>query len=291
MPRWFLALCLLAFAPAAFAQDFSNVTVEVTPVAGNVYMLTGAGGNIGVSVGEDGVLIIDDQFEPLAPKIKAAIESIGPGELRFVINTHWHGDHTGGNPVFGREAPIISQTNVRKRLMTAQSVKGRVMEPIDPAGWPVITFDESVALHFNGEDIEVVHFPACHTDGDAVIFFKGSNVVHTGDLFFSGHFPFVDRETGGSVQGLIAGVKSVLAGTPDDARVIPGHGPLSGKQELADFLNMLEGTSAVVQKALAAGKTGDEIVAAGLPGYEAWDWQFISTETWIRALVEEYSEK
>jgi len=285
-----LAVLSLVFAAQASAQDFSNVTVEATLVSGTVYMLTGAGGNMGVTVGEDGVILVDDQFKPLSDKIKAAIQGIGGGELRFVLNTHYHGDHTGGNEVFGADATIISQTNVRKRLTTRQEGNGRVTEPLAKDGWPVITFDESVSIHFNGEDIDVRHFPACHTDGDAVVFFRGSNVVHMGDLFFSGLFPFVDHDGGGSVTGLTAAVKFLLAEMPDDVKLIPGHGPLSTKEDLRAYLAMIEGTSAMVAKQVAAGASEEEIVAAGLPGYEKWDWSFISTETWIKTLLAEQTK-
>src|SRR4051794_2413601 len=188
-----LMACLmigLALSAAAQPRDFSKVEIKAIKVAGNICMLEGCGGNIGVSVGPDGLLIVDDQFAPLADKIHAALKGLGDGKLKFVLNTHWHGDHTGGNAVFGAEAPIIAHENVRKRLSTEQTIRGEKTPPSPAAALPVITFDESLAVWFNGERIEVIHFPHGHTDGDSVIFFTGSNVVHMGDDFFAGRFPF-----------------------------------------------------------------------------------------------------
>src|SRR4026209_1900451 len=189
-----LVLLLVAVPVNAQQTDWSKVEIKSTKVNGNVYMLEGAGGNIGVSVGADGILIVDDQFAPLADKIRAALKSLGEGKLKFILNTHWHGDHTGGNASFGPEAPIIAHDNVRRRLATEQ--KSEFFKRTTPASpkeaLPVITFDKSLSVHFNGEEIKVIHFPQGHTDGDSVIFFTSSNVVHLGDDFFAGRFPFVD---------------------------------------------------------------------------------------------------
>jgi len=282
---WMVALAVAggdAGGRAAVAQqrDFSKVEIKVTPVAGKVYMLEGAGGNIGASVGEDGILLVDDQFEPLAPKIRAAVQGIvsggsgagGGGKIKFVINTHWHGDHTGGNRVFGLEAPIIAQTNVRRRLSTEQSVRGEKVPPSPKQALPVVTFDQAVSVHWNGEEIKVVHFPHGHTDGDSVVFFTGSNVVHMGDDFFAGQFPFVDLGTGGSVQGLI----------DDVAKVIPGHGPLSTKADLERFHAMLVASTAVVRRRMQAGESLEKIQAEGLPAELApWGKGFVDAKTWI----------
>jgi cyclase len=176
-------------------QDFSNVQIKAIHVAKNIYMLQGAGGNIGVSVGPDGILIVDDQFAPLAGKISAALKELNPGKLKFVLNTHYHGDHTGGNTQFGREAHIVAHTNVRKRL-GGNNPEGK-------AGLPVITFDDALSIHFNGEEIKAIHVPPAHTDSDCVIYFTGANVIHFGDTFFSGRFPNIDLNGGGSVRGFI----------------------------------------------------------------------------------------
>jgi cyclase len=271
---------------AAVAQqqrDFSKVEIKVTPAAGKVYMLEGAGGNIGASVGEDGILLVDDQFEPLAPKIRAAVEGIGGGgKLKFVINTHWHGDHTGGNKVFGLEAPILAQTNVRRRLSTEQSVRGEKVPPSPKQALPVITFDQALSVHWNGEEIKVVHFPHGHTDGDSVVFFTGSHVVHMGDDFFAGQFPFVDLGTGGSVQGLIDGVAKALTQVPADAKVIPGHGPLSTRADLERYHAMLVASTDIVRRRMQAGESLEKIQAEGLPAeFAPWGKGFIDTKTWI----------
>src|ERR1043165_25283 len=203
---------LFVSSVAAQQTDYSKVQIKVTKVAGNVYMLEGAGGNIGVAVGEDGILIVDEQFAPLADKIRASLKTLGQGKLRFILNTHWHGDHTGGNVVFGPEATIIAHDNVRKRLATEQksTVFNSTTPPSPKEALPVITFDQTLTVHFNGEDIRAIHYPQGHTDGDTVIFFSASNVVHLGDDFFAGRFPFVDLESGGSVEGLVKNIGELI---------------------------------------------------------------------------------
>jgi glyoxylase-like metal-dependent hydrolase (beta-lactamase superfamily II) len=287
-----LALAAAVLPAAAQQQDFSKVEIKVHPAAGNVYMLEGAGGNIGVSAGNDGILIVDDQYAPLAEKIRATLKGINQGKLKFILNTHWHGDHTGGNATFGPEAPIIAQENVRKRLSTAQHVMGNDV-PASPAeALPVITFAESVSVHFNGEEIRVIHYPHGHTDGDSVIFFTKSNVVHMGDDFFAGRFPFVDLESGGSVQGMTAGVEKVLAQIPADAKVIPGHGPLSDVNGLKAYHHMLVETAAIVQKQIKAKKTLAQIKTAGLPAeWKEWGSGFIKTDDWIEAIYNSLTQK
>ncbi|HXU34484.1 MAG TPA: MBL fold metallo-hydrolase [Thermoanaerobaculia bacterium] len=282
-----LALCSPFVAPAqAQDRDFSKVEIKATPVAGKVFLLEGAGGNIGVSVGADGILIVDDQFAPLADKIRAALKGLSDGKLKFILNTHWHGDHTGGNLSFGAEAPILAQTNVRKRMAVDQTVFGEKV-PASPTGaLPVVTFDDALSIHFNGEEIQAIHFPNGHTDGDSVIFFTGSNVVHMGDEFFNGMFPFVDIGSGGSVEGLTRNVGKVLDRLPADVKVIPGHGPLANKEGLAKFHRMLVETSRVVRDGLAAGKTIEQIKAAGLPAeWKPWGEGFIKTDQWIDTIA------
>jgi glyoxylase-like metal-dependent hydrolase (beta-lactamase superfamily II) len=255
-------------------------------------MLEGRGGNIGVSVGPDGVLIVDDEFAPLAEKIRAAIDKIGKGKLKFVLNTHHHGDHTGGNIAFGPEAPIIAQSNVRKRLATEQNTLGRTTPPSPKEALPVITFDESLTVHFNDEDIRVIHFPHSHTDGDSVIFFTKSNVVHMGDLFFMGMFPFVDLDAGGDVEGLIGSVEKVIAELKDGVKIVPGHGPLSSVEDLKTYHRMLVETTAVVRKAMAAGKSLAEIQAQGVPDeWKSWGTGFIKTDRWIETIYKSLNKK
>jgi glyoxylase-like metal-dependent hydrolase (beta-lactamase superfamily II) len=276
-----LALFTVAFA-AVQQRDFSQVTIKTTPVAGNVYMLEGSGGNIGVSAGPDGVLIVDDQFAPLAEKIRAAVKGINPGALRFVLNTHWHGDHTGGNAFFSKEATIIAHDNVRARLSKESTRGGQVTPAAPKEAWPVITYGQSVSLHFNGEEIRVIHFPNGHTDGDSVIFFTKSNVIHLGDDFFAGRFPFVDLNSGGSVEGLARNIGDVIALAPPDAKLIPGHGPLSTVAQLKEYHQTIVDTTDIVRAQIKAGKTLDQIKAAGLPEkYKDWGSGFINTQSWL----------
>jgi cyclase len=275
------------FSIHAQQRDFSQVQIKSTKVAGNVYMLEGSGGNIGVSVGADGILIVDDQFAPLADKIRAALKGLGQGKLRFILNTHWHGDHTGGNVVFGPEAPIIAHDNVRKRLATEQ--KSEVFKTTTPPSpkeaLPVITFNESLSVHFNGEEIRVIHYPRGHTDGDSVIFFTSSNVVHLGDDFFAGRFPFVDLESGGSIEGLIKNIGEIIGKIPADAKLIPGHGPLSTVDDLKSYHRMLQQTTEIVRQKMTAGKTLEQIKSEGLPDeWKPWGTGFIKTDLWVETI-------
>src|SRR5687768_2750714 len=269
-----ITLLVLATVTAAQAQtDWSKVEVKVHKVNGNVYMLEGAGGNIGVSVGPDGILIVDDQYAPLADKIKAALKTLGEDKLKFVLNTHWHGDHTGSNAAFGPEAPVIAHDNVRKRLSTEQRNEffKRTTPPSPREALPIITFGHSLTVHFNGEEIRVIHFPQGHTDGDSIIFFTNSNVVHMGDHFFAGRFPFVDLDSGGNVEGFTKNVADVIAKLPAGVKIIPGHGPLSTPDDLKLFHRMLIETTNIVRKKMAAGKTLAEMKTEGLPAeWASW---------------------
>jgi cyclase len=287
-----MIICLCAMRTSA--QDFSKVEIKVTKVAGNVYMLEGSGGNIGVSVGPDGILIVDDQFAPLADKIKTALKTLGEGKLKFVLNTHYHLDHTGGNIAFGPDAPIIAQTNVRKRLSEEQKSKFlNLTIPASPKeALPVITFDNAVSVFFNSEEIKVIHFPHGHTDGDSIIFFTGANVVHMGDDFFNGMFPFVDLEAGGDVVGMTKNVGDIISKLPAGVKIIPGHGPLSDVDGLKAFHNMLVQTTDIVRKRMAAGKTLDQIKAEGLPEeWKTWGSGFIKTDVWLTLVYTSLSAK
>ncbi|MFQ6112922.1 MAG: MBL fold metallo-hydrolase [bacterium] len=287
----FLALLVVSLGFALVQQDFSKVEIKVTHVAGNIYMLEGRGGNIAVSAGDDGVLMVDDQLAPLSDKIRAAIKDLGGGRLKFILNTHWHGDHTGGNEVFGPEATIIAHLNVRKRLMTKQNILGREIEAQPEEAWPVITFDASLSVHFNGEEIKAMHYPQGHTDGDAVIFFTGSNVVHMGDNFFAGRFPFVDLGSGGDVDGLINNVEKVIDELPTDVKIIPGHGPLSTLDDLKTYYRMLKETTGLISQRMESGKSLDQIKQEGLPEeWQSWGWQFISADRWIEIVYNSYSK-
>lgn len=285
---------ILSPTTGTYAQDFSKVEITATKVAGNIHMLQGSGGNIGVSVGPDGILIVDDQFAPLADKIKKALKDLGEGKLKFVLNTHWHGDHTGGNAVFGPEAPIIAHDNVRRRLATEQRIElFKSTVPASPKeALPVITFDKSLSVHFNGEEIKVIHFPQGHTDGDSIIFFTTSNVVHMGDDFFVGRFPFVDLDSGGSVQGLTKNIGDIIPKLAADVKIIPGHGPLATVEDLKQFQNMLKETTAIVQGKMKAGKTMEQIKAEGLPAeWTSWGTGFIKTDVWLEIIHRSLSKK
>ncbi|MEE2778668.1 MAG: MBL fold metallo-hydrolase [Acidobacteriota bacterium] len=285
------AVLALVAAPMAAQQNFDNVQIKATHVAGNVHMLEGAGGNIGVSAGEDGVLIIDDQFAPLADKIKAAVAGIQSGGLDYVLNTHWHGDHTGSNAILGLEATIVAHTNVRKRLSTTQTMRGSEIPASPKSAWPVITFDDSLSIHFNGERVMVRHSPAGHTDGDSMIFFADSNVLHMGDHFFVGRFPFVDIGSGGTVKGMAANVARVLEVLPEGAKIIPGHGPLAGRGELETYHRMLTDSIATLQKAIDGGKTVEQAQAAGLSSdWDGWGSGFINQDVWIQTVYTSLSQ-
>ncbi len=286
MARFTCIAALITFvAPVVAQQNMDDVKIKTTHVAGNVYMLEGRGGNIGVSVGDDGILIVDDQFAPLADKIRAALTELSHGKLEFILNTHYHGDHTGGNVEFGHEAKIIAQTNVRKRLSTPQTLLGRTTDPKPAVALPVITFDQSLSLHFNGEEIRVIHFPHGHTDGDSIIFFTHSNVVHMGDHMFNGMFPFVDLDHGGDVRGMATNVKAVIDRVQPGVRIIAGHGPLASLDDLKTYYAMLTETTDLVQEELAAGKSLDQIKAAGIPDkWKPWGEGFIKTDRWLETI-------
>jgi len=262
-----IVLFLFAVLVSAQEQDFSKVQIKVTKVSGNIYMLEGAGGNIAASVGDDGIVIVDDQYAPLADRIAAALKSIGVTDkpVRFVINTHYHGDHTGGNMPFATKgATVIAQDNVRKRLETGGKAGngGSITMDVKPAekgALPIITFDHDVTVHLNGEDIRALHFPAGHTDGDSIIFFPKANVVHMGDDYVRYGFPFIDVSAGGSVQGMIAACEKVIPMLPPDVKVIPGHGQLSNLDEVREYIQMLKGTTAAVEAALKKGSTLDQM--------------------------------
>ncbi len=274
-------------------KDFSKVEIKVTKVSGNIYMLEGEGGNIAASVGEDGIVIVDDQFAPLAEKIQAALKNlkITDKPVRFVINTHYHGDHTGGNePFTNTGSTVIAQDNVRKRLETGGTGgNGSSMKfeyKAAPKGaLPVITFDHDVTVHLNGEDIRALHFPAGHTDGDAVIFFPKNNVVHMGDDFVRYGFPFIDVSSGGSVQGMIAAMEKVSAQLPPDVKVIPGHGAISNLDDVRTFVKMLKETSAVVQKAIDEHKTVEQMKQEKiLAPWAKWSGDFLDADKFIETL-------
>jgi glyoxylase-like metal-dependent hydrolase (beta-lactamase superfamily II) len=271
-------------------QDFSKVQIKVSKVAGSVYMLEGAGGNIGASVGEDGIVVVDDQYAPLADRIQAALKGITDKPVRFIINTHYHGDHTGGNEFFQKQAPVIAHDNVRKRLEEGGAAGNggsvHLEQKAQPKGaLPIITFDHDVTVHLNGEDIRALHFPAGHTDGDSVIYFPKSNVVHMGDDFVTYGFPFIDVNSGGSIDGMISGVENAIAQLPPDVKIIPGHGPVSNLDDVHAYVKMLKETRAAVQDALDKKMTLEQMKEKKvLDPWKKYSGQFISEDAFLETL-------
>jgi len=289
-----LIFSTLAVGPGYALEDFSSVEIKTIPVKENIYMLEGQGGNIGVIVGNDHIILIDDQFAPLSEKIIAAVKAIKDVPIQFVINTHWHGDHTGGNATFGKIATLIAHDNVRQRLTQKQVIElfDAVIEPQPKEGLPVITFADSLSIHLDDEEIKVSHFPSGHTDGDSVIFMAKANVVHVGDHMFAGSFPFVDLATGGDVQGYAVNVAKIIEEIDDNTMVIPGHGPLSSKKELEEFHQMIIVTTNIIRKRIESGKSLKEIQSEGLDSqWDVWGKGFISVESWIKIVHESLKRK
>jgi cyclase len=260
-----LATCaLLLAAPAAAQQDFSKVEIKTQPLTANVAVMFGSGGNIGVSHGEDGTVLIDDQYAPLTPKIVAAVAALPATPVKFVINTHWHGDHSGGNENLGKAgAVIIAQDHVRERMSSEQvsAFLKRTTPPSPKAALPVITFHHEVTLHLNGDTLRVSHVPHAHTDGDALVKFVKANVLHTGDVFVRYGLPFIDLDSGGSARGLIAAQDAILALADADTKIIPGHGEVATRADVAAFKTMLETIVNRVDAGIKAGKTLAQIQA------------------------------
>ena len=289
LKRWFVAVIILVSTSALAQQDFSSVTIKTTPVAKGIYMLEGSGGNIGLVVGDQGAFIIDAQYAPLTEKIQAAISEITDKPVRILLNTHWHSDHTGGNENFANSgAIIVAHENVRKRLGGGQHMAALGMDipPAAPKALPALTFTGSITFHWNGEPIEVFHPQTSHTDGDVAIFFKNSNTVHTGDLFFNGTYPFIDADSGASIDSYIAGIDAIMARMDDSTKIIPGHGPLSNKTEYKTFREMLATIRDRMKALVKEGKTVDEIVAAKpTADFDAvWGKGFMNPDQWVRMI-------
>ncbi|MCV2884668.1 MBL fold metallo-hydrolase [Aestuariibacter sp. AA17] len=268
-----------SIAFSSFSDDrFADAKVETVHVKGNIHMLTGPGGNIGVTVGEDGTLIIDDKYAPLGDKIEQALATLSDAKLRYVINTHYHGDHTGSNAhMHDKGATIFAHHNVRKRLANNQE--------LTKADLPVVTYADGIKIHVNGDTLDIKHLPTGHTDGDSWIVFESANVVHTGDLFFKDRFPYIDKGAGGTVEGYINNVEMMLSHIDDSTKIIPGHGSLANKAELQAFVDMIKATNQEVQQRKSQGESVDEIIASGLDKkWASWSWQFITEEKWIKTL-------
>ena len=292
LPRLVLVTGLISVLFAAASQaEKAAVSVAVTQLRGPLHLLQAVGGNVVASVGDDGVLLVDDDYATNAAALEAAVSGLAQSSQapRFVLNTHWHNDHTGGNQHWGsRGSVILAHANVRGRMSSRQDVKalGMVVEPSPAEALPVVTFEDSMALHFNGVDMEVQHYPGGHTDGDSVVYFSQHNVVHIGDLFFKDRFPFVDVSSGGGVLAYTANVATVLARIDDKTIVVPGHGSVANKADLQRFHRMLEITISRVKSALAAGETVEAIVAQGLgEEWSAWGKGFINEAAWINSIA------
>ncbi|WP_437618857.1 MBL fold metallo-hydrolase [Sorangium sp. So ce1151] len=287
-----------AAPPPAADDQFAKVEIKAEKVAGAVYMLEGSGGNIAVSVGDDGIVIVDDQFAPLAPKIKAALKGITDRPVRFVLNTHWHFDHTGGNAIFGAGAPIVAHENVRKRLVSGgpkATVGDKTIDAIPPASkeaLPVVTFQDKVSIHLNGEEIRAIHIPSGHTDGDAVVYFTKSNVVHMGDDFVTYGFPFVDLVSGGSVKGLIAAIDRMVKELPADVKVIPGHGKVSGVEDMKKLSATLKDCVKLVEAEVKKKRTLKQIQDAKvLAKYDELGKGFVSADAFVEVVFKELTHQ
>ncbi len=284
--------CLVATSAFAQQEDVSKVQIETVPVARRVFMLVGAGGNIGLSVSQDGALLIGVQYASLTDKILEAISAVTDKPVRYFINTHWHGDHTGGRETLVKGGTIfVAHENARKRMAKGQYMqvfKVRI-PPAPPEALPVITFTDSLIFHWNNDKLEVLHPESAHSDGDAVVYFELANVVHTGDLFFNGMYPFIDADSGGSMKGVIAGVDSMLERIYDDTRVIPGHGPLGSKADLKAYRDMLAAVYERMTKLIEEGKNIDDIIAAKpTADYDAkWGGGLLKPDQWVRMVYAE----
>jgi glyoxylase-like metal-dependent hydrolase (beta-lactamase superfamily II) len=257
MPRLLFLLALFVGLPASAQQDLSKVEIQAQKLSESVYMLTGAGGNMGLSVGDD-VFLIDDQFAPLTERIEAAIRKLTPRPIKFVLNTHWHFDHTGGNENLGKAgALIVAHENVRKRMSVEGFIEflGMRFKAEPRQALPVVTFTRDVTFHLNGDEIYVVHVPNAHTDGDAIVHFRKSDVVHMGDTFFNRLYPFIDTSSGGRVDGVIAAADRVLEIAGAGTRIIPGHGPLASREDLRAYRDMLATVANRIRNELRAGRS------------------------------------
>lgn len=283
-------LALVAL-PLGAQVNYDTVQVRSMQLARSVYMLTGSGGNMGLSVGDDAAFLVDDQFAPLTPKILAAIAAITPKPVRFVVNTHWHFDHTGGNENLGKTgALLIAHDNVRRRMSTGLFIKAlNNQQPPAPKGaLPMVTFTETVTFHINGDSLIATHVPPAHTDGDAVVRFVKANVIHMGDVFHNAGLPFVDRSSGGSIEGVITTADMVLGMADAQTKIIPGHGPLADRARLKAWRDALFSLRERMRAEIAASKTIEQVLAANLSAEYAKDWPG-GHERFIRTLYEELS--
>ena len=293
MKRWIIIiLCVLANRMAMADDDFSKEVFKATQLTPTIYMLEGAGGNITALIGKDGVLLVDCDFSEMADKLVSKLKDLKGANPRYIINTHFHYDHTGGNQVFGSTATIIAATPVRTRLMSEQILWKKTHPAFEHKGLPILTFDESVTLHVNDAEIEAIHYPHGHTDGDTVVFFNEGKVVSLGDLYFAGLYPIFHPEHKGSLSDYVRNVESIIKRIPKDAQVVPGHGPLSNRSELEAYHRMIVASIAVVRAGIKEGLTLDQIQKAGLPKeWEPYSHGYRTTEQWLSSIYESLQSK
>lgn len=283
---WAMGLGLLVFLSLVQAQESEISSQKITD---QIYMITGKGGNIGIFVGKDGTFVIDDKFAPLTDQILEAIKSVGGDTPKYLLNTHFHGDHTGGNENIGNLGTIIiSHDNVRERLQAGSFIKAFDMKtpPAQKAALPVITFSQDMHLHINGETVTAIHAPLAHTDGDSFVYFEKANVLHAGDIFFNGFYPFIDAANGGSVSGVIGAVESILAITNADTKIIPGHGPLANRMQLQAYKDMLITAHANLLALKKQGLTAEQAIEREpLKSLdEKWGGAMFSSKRWIEVV-------
>ncbi len=286
-----LAIFLLIPISIFAQRDWDAIQIEEKKVTDNIYFLTGSGGNIGLITGENGNMIIDDQFAPLTDKITNQVMKIRDAKIQYVLNTHFHGDHTGGNEnLKAGGAIIVSQDNVRTRMGTTfqNEIFKREVAAKSESFWPTITFSEDMTFHFNGEEINIVHVPRAHTDGDALVHFKTSNVIHTGDLFVRYGYPFIDVSAGGTINGIIAAQEKILALSDGNTKIIPGHGGLSDINDVKELLAMLKQTKAIVEEAKNKGESLEDLVAREpfKEFHERWSGNFINSDLFVQIIFD-----
>jgi glyoxylase-like metal-dependent hydrolase (beta-lactamase superfamily II) len=289
----FLTTILFVLSLSLSGQDWKEIEIIAEEIGDGIYMLTGSGGNVGLCVGSDGVLMIDNQFAPLSEKINEAIENITNEKIKFLINTHWHGDHTGGNENFANKgATIIAHDNVRKRLSTEQIRPfGRTTPASPKVAWPKLTFNDNMSVHFNDQSIQLIHIHNAHTDGDAFVYFPKSNILHMGDCFFKDRFPYIDREMGGSPDGAIKAVQVAMMIADNETKIIPGHGSLATKDDLLRYHTMLVTMRDRILKVIKDNVEEDNLdISALTKGYESWGVGFINPEKMVKTLYNAYKE-